>query len=82
MGFFIRHVRDLQMDNIQVQTKQADGRPAFVLDDVSDVRLSNIRSGASDKGQALVLRDVREALLLDFDDWKRRAFKEVKSQGF
>lgn len=81
-GFFIRHVRDLQMDNIQVQTKQADGRPAFVLDDVSDVRLSNIRSGASDKGQALVLRDVREALLLDFDGWKRRAFKEVKSQGF
>ncbi|MCA1744181.1 MAG: right-handed parallel beta-helix repeat-containing protein, partial [Bacteroidales bacterium] len=80
-GFFIRHAADLQLDNIQVQTRNKDGRPAFVLEDVSNVRLSNISSGASDKGQALVLRDVRGALLLDFDAWPRREFKQVKVQA-
>ena len=35
-GFYIRHVRDLQMRNIRVAIEQEDGRPAFMLDDVKD----------------------------------------------
>jgi hypothetical protein len=35
-GFFIRHVKDIQMNNIRVVMCQEDGRPAIVLDDVQD----------------------------------------------
>jgi hypothetical protein len=35
-GFFVRHVKDIQMNNIKVVICQEDGRPAIVLDDVHD----------------------------------------------
>jgi len=35
-GFYIRHVRNLNMNNIRVAIRQKDARPAFVLDDVHD----------------------------------------------
>ena len=35
-GFYIRHVRGIQFDNIDIRTAQPDQRPAFVLDDVQD----------------------------------------------
>lgn len=35
-GFYIRHVKDIQMTNVRVTIRQKDERPAFVLDDVHD----------------------------------------------
>ena len=33
-GFFVRHVRNLEMSNIEIATRSADARPAFWLQDV------------------------------------------------
>ena len=33
-GFYVRHVKDIQMTNVRVTIRQKDERPAFVLDDV------------------------------------------------
>lgn len=33
-GFFLRHVRGIDMDGIQIMTRNRDERPAFVLEDV------------------------------------------------
>ena len=35
-GFYVRHVKGIQFDNIEIQTEKEDLRPAFVLDDVED----------------------------------------------
>lgn len=35
-GFYIRHARNISMNNIIVTIQQQDGRPAFLLDDVHD----------------------------------------------
>jgi hypothetical protein len=35
-GFYLRHVKGIRMNNITINQKQADGRPAFILDDVHD----------------------------------------------
>lgn len=42
-GFYLRHVRGLTLDNIQTQTLSPDARPAFVLDDVSDLAARTVR---------------------------------------
>ena len=41
-GFFIRHVRGLNMKNINLSIEQEDGRPGFLLDDVSDSKFNDI----------------------------------------
>jgi len=38
-GFYLRHVRDLALDNIEISTLKADARPAVVTDDVTGLRL-------------------------------------------
>jgi polygalacturonase len=35
-GFFIRHAKGITLSDIKIRTSQADYRPAFVLDDVSN----------------------------------------------
>ena len=41
-GFYIRHVKNLKMNNIQIEIKQKDGRPAFMLEDAHDSKFDEI----------------------------------------
>jgi polygalacturonase len=42
-GFYVRHVKGIQFDNIQIRTEKEDLRPAFVLDDVQDADFFRIK---------------------------------------
>ena len=41
-GFYIRHARNITLDNVNFHYEKADGRPLFVTDDASDIRYRNI----------------------------------------
>lgn len=40
-GLFCWHVKGLTLDNVQLTTRQPEGRPAIVLEDASDVTIDN-----------------------------------------
>jgi hypothetical protein len=42
-GFYVRHVKGIQFDNIDIRLDKEDMRPAFVLDDVQDVEFFRIK---------------------------------------
>jgi polygalacturonase len=42
-GFYVRHVKGIQFDNIEIRTEKEDLRPAFVLDDVEDADFFRIK---------------------------------------
>ena len=42
-GFYVRHVKGIQFDNIEIRTAKEDLRPAFVLDDVEDADFFRIK---------------------------------------
>lgn len=42
-AFFIRHAKDILLSDIRITMRQEDARPAFVLDDVHDSTLENVR---------------------------------------
>ena len=42
-GFYVRHVKGIQFDNIEIRTEKPDLRPAFVLDDVEDADFFRIK---------------------------------------
>jgi polygalacturonase len=43
-GFFIRHVRGVVLDNVEVRYEQQDTRPAYVLRDVADADFHHTRA--------------------------------------
>ncbi|HJF81993.1 glycoside hydrolase family 28 protein [Phocaeicola plebeius] len=55
-GFYVRHVKGIQMHNIKLRLQEDDFRPAFVFDRVSDVRLSDISLPENKKAGQVVLR--------------------------
>ena len=55
-GFYVRHVKEIQMHNIKLRLQEDDFRPAFVFDRVSDVRLSDISLPENKKEGQVVLR--------------------------
>ena len=42
-GFYVRHVKGIQFDNIEIRTDKEDQRPAFFLDQVEDADFFRIQ---------------------------------------
>ena len=55
-GFYVRHVKGIQMHNVKLRLQEDDFRPAFVFDRVSNVRLSGISLPENKKAGQVVLR--------------------------
>ncbi|HXN49135.1 MAG TPA: glycoside hydrolase family 28 protein [Bryobacteraceae bacterium] len=59
-GFYVRHVKGIQFDNIQIRADREDLRPAFVLDDVHDADFFRIRLPQAAGVPAFALRNVSD----------------------
>ncbi len=46
-GFYIRHVKNITLDNIQLRFLQEDGRPALICDDVEQLAIKDLKAQAS-----------------------------------
>ncbi len=57
-GFFVRHVRNLEMSNVEIATIQPDQRPAFWLSDVDGADFFRVRT-PSNASYAFALQNVR-----------------------
>jgi polygalacturonase len=56
-GFFLRHVKGIEMSGVKIDSEKGDERPAFVLDDVQDADFRFIKLPAQ-RTPAFVLHDV------------------------
>jgi len=57
-GVFARHVRGLDISNVEVMSRASDARPAFWLRDVEGADFFNVR--APQGARAFALHDVKE----------------------
>jgi hypothetical protein len=58
-GFFIRHVKGIDMRDIEIKSLQEDHRPAFVLDDVDGADFTHVKI-LHNVGDSFVLNNVRD----------------------
>lgn len=79
-GFFIRHARNIQLNNIDVHYETADGRPAFMLDDVNHAKLLNIEAAASDSQSAMILKNVSDIDVSRVNGIKDRSIEKAVSE--
>jgi polygalacturonase len=59
-GFYLRHIKGIQFDNIVIQAAKEDLRPAFVLDDVQDADFFRINTPHAADAPVFALRNVSD----------------------
>jgi polygalacturonase len=59
-GFFIRHVDDIEFNNVTIKFMEQDFRPAFVLDDVQHADFNNVNLQKSPDTPAFLLEKVED----------------------
>jgi len=59
-GFFIRHVRGIELNDVEVGFLKEDVRPAFVLSDVTGADFNRVRAQLAPSATAFVLKDVSD----------------------
>jgi len=57
-GFFVRHVKNLELSDIQVSTAKPDARPPFVIEQAKGVDLINVKATRSEGVPMGILRNV------------------------
>ncbi len=67
-GFFIRHVKGLQMSDITIITDENDMRPLIKFDDVTDLYINNLQTNDVHKGECILdFNNVKKANLVNID---------------
>ncbi|MGD0516405.1 MAG: glycoside hydrolase family 28 protein [Thermoguttaceae bacterium] len=59
-GFFIRHVKGIEMNNVEVGYLKDDLRPAFILDDVKDAEFRNVKAQLAPQVPEFILNNVED----------------------
>ncbi len=57
-GFFIRHVKNIEMKDIEMKVENEDSRPPFMLEDVSGATFINVDAQLSKGVPAFILKNV------------------------
>lgn len=65
-GFFIRHANGVELSNVEVGFMKDDGRPAFVLDQVTGAGFEHVKAQKSTGVSTIVLRNVKDFSAHDF----------------
>ena len=64
-GFYIRHVKDIEMLDVDVKYVREDFRPAFVLDDVKAAYFARIKAAHARGVSSFVLKNVEDFRICD-----------------
>ncbi|MEO0899968.1 MAG: glycoside hydrolase family 28 protein [Bacteroidota bacterium] len=56
-GLYIRHIKGLRMKNIKIGIKEADYRPAMVLDDAHEVKVESLEIEGDKKEKLIILHN-------------------------
>ena len=74
-GFYVRHVDGLVFKNIVLRVEEEDFRPAFVFDDVIDLKMTDMLIFPTSRSDQIILKDVQNA------DWDRIRIQGREDDG-
>ena len=59
-GFVLRHVKNIELSNVEIATESPDDRPAFWLQDVQGSDFFRVKTGRSGTAPTFLLQDVED----------------------
>jgi hypothetical protein len=77
-GFFLRHVKNIEMSNVEIAIEHPDARPAFWLHDVKGADFFRVKTPRGSR--AFAMRDVNEFRVFGSRNIKDTAVEQVANQ--
>ncbi|MFD2162128.1 glycoside hydrolase family 28 protein [Paradesertivirga mongoliensis] len=81
-GFFIRHAKNFELNNVEISFMGKETRPAFILTDVKGILFNNVKAQKAPKAPIMVLRDVSDFELRGGNIIKDTKIKAVKNKSY
>jgi hypothetical protein len=81
-GFFIRHAKNIRLNNVEVYFTGEEIRPAMVLEDVQDILLNHVKAQASLKSKTFVLKNAEAIMLEQVNGIKYKTYKKLEDESF
>ncbi|WP_158749798.1 glycoside hydrolase family 28 protein [Acidobacterium sp. S8] len=81
-GFFIRHVNNIELINVEIASATPDARPAFVLDSVTDADFFRIKVPADSHQQAFRLKNTTNFRVFGSPKIKDKVLETATSEEF
>jgi polygalacturonase len=81
-GFFIRHAKNIELNNINLYLMGDETRPAMILDDVKGIKLQNVSTAKGANAASLVMHNVSGLSVKDSAPLKDRKVKQVKNKTY
>ena len=80
-GLFVRHAKNITIDDVEFNILEPDHRPGLLFDDVSGIDLRNLTVQRTDDSNAIILKNVTDFTILQsrgIEDQKIEFAKEKK----
>ena len=81
-GFFIRHVKNIQLNNVEISYMGKETRSAFFLDDVKGIELRNVKAQPVTGASLFVLKNVSDFTIKDTRGVKDRVIIKTAETKF
>lgn len=59
-GFYFRHARNIELNNIELKLENEDSRPPFYLEDVKGITFTNVKAPHSKNVPTFILKNVTD----------------------
>jgi polygalacturonase len=79
-GFFIRHVKNIELNNVNLYLLGQEKRPAIMLTSVKGIKLRNVTVPENRKSGFLVLKDVTDLSIKDSKPFKELDVKKTTTK--
>jgi polygalacturonase len=77
-GFFIRHVKNIELNNVHISYLGKEIRPPFVLDDVKKIELNNLKAQPVQGVPLFKMTNVSDFIIRQSRDIPDKKIKELK----
>jgi polygalacturonase len=81
-GFFIRHAKNIELNNVNVNYLEKETRPAMILIDVKGIEMRNVSLMKAESAPLITAENVTDFMLKDCKALKDISIKEIKKQSF
>ena len=81
-GLFVRHAKDITLNDVEFNILEPDYRPGLSFDDVSGINLRNVTIQRTDSSNAVVLTNVTECTILQSRGIEDQKIEFVKEKRF
>lgn len=81
-GFFIRHVKGIELNNVEISFLGSESRPAFFVNDVKGISLRNTKAQKGNGSSLFVLQQVEDFTIKDCKSVPDKTIAKAEKENF